>query len=342
MNLTLLIAANMKTKLLTFFKSSNLYIFLLPVFFVLHGFSEYYNLIKIPKAFELTAYYFAGTIIVLLISKLLLKTWTRAALFSLVVLCIYFFFGSFQDFLMAQFKGSFITRYSFLLPAIFIIVLIKFIYFKKTKHSFEKLKLYLNTLILLLMLFDCINVLAKANKKARLTIASQAELPVCSDCPKPDIYFIITDGYSGSNALKKFYNYDNSAFENSLKDKGFFIADSSFSNYNYTVFSIGSMLNIDLLNIPGNYNGTKDIPVAFDAVRNNRIIDYFQKEGYRIYNYSIFDLKENPPIVKNRMLDFEKNPLKTQTFLYRVNKDLGYHLITTLGFTFLQSEAKKN
>lgn len=331
----------MKTKLLTFLKSSDLYIFLLPVFFVLHGFSEYYNLIKVPKAFELTAYYFAGTIIVLLISKLLLKTWTRAALFSLVAMSIYFFFGSFQDFLMAQFKGSFITHYSFLLPAIFIIVLIKFIYLKETKHSFKKLKLYLNTLILLLMLFDCVNVLVKANKKARLTIAGQAELAVCSDCPKPDIYFIITDGYSGSNALKKFFNYDNSAFENSLKNKGFFIADSSFSNYNYTIYSTGSMLNIDMLNIPGHFNGRRDMPVAFDAVRYNRIVNYFEKENYNIYNYSLFEIKDHPPKVKSTLLDFEKSPLTTQTFLYRLKRDLGYHLITTLNFKFLPKEEMK-
>jgi len=328
----------MKTKLLTFLNSFNLYIFLLPVFFVLHGFSEYYNLIKIPKALELTATYFAGTVIILLISRMLLKTWTRAALFTLVVMSIYFFFGAFQDFIMAQLRGSFITRYSFLLPGIFIILIVTFFYLKKTKQSFEKLKLYLNALILLLMLFDSITIIIKVNRKTRLTIVKETELPACADCPKPDIYFIITDGYSGGNALKRFFNYDNVAFENNLRQKGFFIADSSFSNYNYTIYSVASILNMDMLNIPGHFNGRRDMPVAFDAARHNRIVRYFKKEDYDIFNYSIFDIKDHPLRFRSVLMDFEKNPLMAQTFLYRLERDLGYHLITTLKLRFLEKK----
>jgi len=223
------------------------------------------------------------------------------------------------------------------LPAILVVLLSAFIYFRKTNRSFDKLKLYLNTVILLLLVFDAAGIVIKINKRGKTIRSNEASLPLCKECPKPDIYFIVADGYSGSTALKKFFNYDNSPFENHLKEKGFFIADSSFSNYNYTIYSVGSMLDMKLLNMPGYFNGRRDMPVAFDAIRNNRVADYLQKENYEIYNYSIFDLKNHPPQAKSTLMEFEKNPLMTQTFLYRLNRDLGYHLITTLNLKFLDN-----
>ena len=34
-------------------------------------------------------------------------------------------------------------------------------------------------------------------------------------------------------------------------------------------------------------------------------------------------------------MNFEKNPITNQTFLYRLNRDIGYHLVTTLKLKFL-------
>jgi hypothetical protein len=330
----------MKTKLLSVLRSINLYLFLLPVFFVLHGYAEYYNLIPAIKATKFTVTYLAGTLIIFFLLRLFLKNSTKAALYSFLIMLIYFFFGAFQDFITEKFAGNFITRYSFLLPVLLIILIAVFLLLKRSKQKFERLKLYLNTLMLLLLIFDISNLVIKINRKKTAIAMMDASLPVCKDCLKQDIYLVVADGYSGNTALKKYFSYDNSRFEDQLKEKGFFVSDSSFSNYNYTIFSIGSLLNMNYLNIPGYYNGKDDLPVAFDAIRNSELLNYLQKENYTIYNHSIFDIKSHPPQVRSTLMDFEKDLLTTQTFLYRIKRDLGYHLITTFKMKFLQREAE--
>jgi hypothetical protein len=63
----------------------------------------------------------------------------------------------------------------------------------------------------------------------------------------PDIYYIILDRYAGQQSLRAAYNFDNSAFLNFLKERKFFIADSSHSNYLKTAYSLASSLNMDYL-----------------------------------------------------------------------------------------------
>ena len=61
---------------------------------------------------------------------------------------------------------------------------------------------------------------------------------------KPDIYYIILDGYSGADVLQDFYGYDNSAFLGFLQDRGFIIPQTVLSNYPRTALSISSTLDM--------------------------------------------------------------------------------------------------
>jgi len=60
----------------------------------------------------------------------------------------------------------------------------------------------------------------------------------------PDIYFIILDSYTDNNTLKDIFNFDNAEFLSYLSEKGFFVSQKSFSNYNSSPLSIPSMLNM--------------------------------------------------------------------------------------------------
>lgn len=60
-----------------------------------------------------------------------------------------------------------------------------------------------------------------------------------------DIYIILLDQYSGTNVLKKKWNFDNSEFINELKKEGFYVFDKMYSNYNTTFASIPSILNLE-------------------------------------------------------------------------------------------------
>lgn len=61
---------------------------------------------------------------------------------------------------------------------------------------------------------------------------------------KPDIYYIVPDGYPSDAWLKSTENYDNSDFTRALEDRGFAVLGQAQSNYMTTVTSMTSVLNM--------------------------------------------------------------------------------------------------
>jgi hypothetical protein len=65
----------------------------------------------------------------------------------------------------------------------------------------------------------------------------------------PDIYFIILDMHTRSDALLQDLGHDNSDFINELRDLGFYVADCSRSNYTGTSGSLISELNLNYMDV---------------------------------------------------------------------------------------------
>jgi hypothetical protein len=78
--------------------------------------------------------------------------------------------------------------------------------------------------------------------------ASAGELAqTTSAAKKPDIFYIILDGYGRADALERSIGFDNSSFISELVRRGFYIGDKSRSNYVQTELSLASSLNMDLI-----------------------------------------------------------------------------------------------
>jgi hypothetical protein len=62
--------------------------------------------------------------------------------------------------------------------------------------------------------------------------------------PVPDVYYIVPDTYTSPYVLSSLLGYDNSEFISFLEDRNFYVLDKSFSNYNHSILSISSVLNM--------------------------------------------------------------------------------------------------
>ncbi len=98
----------------------------------------------------------------------------------------------------------------------------------------------------------------------------------------PDIYYIILDGYARTDVLEEIYGYDNSAFITYLKDRGFYVAGRSRSNYGQTGPSLASSLNMTYLD-----DLTADISLNSNDRRHfarliseSEVISYLRDRGY--------------------------------------------------------------
>jgi hypothetical protein len=95
---------------------------------------------------------------------------------------------------------------------------------------------------------------------------------------KPDIYVIVLDAYGRQDVLKDFYGYDNSEFLAELKERGFYVADQSHSNYTQTPYAIASLMNFDYLQPwASSYDFSQYL---VEPIQDNRVFQLLKEAGY--------------------------------------------------------------
>jgi hypothetical protein len=104
----------------------------------------------------------------------------------------------------------------------------------------------------------------------------------------PDIYYIILDGYSRADVLQKVYGFDNSSFIESLRERGFYIADQGHTNYIWTMLSLSSSLNMSYLNFATQAAGSQsnNILPLYDLIQHNQVRALLEHAGYSIVSVS--------------------------------------------------------
>ena len=222
-----------------------LFIFFLPMFFILHGINENFGLIPNHIIFRLSTSYFIVTMAIVGLSLLLLRKADVSAVFSFYLLALFFLFGAVHDFLKSVIKNKFFVSYTFLLPLIFIITVVFFISLKKRKKINPVSMRYFYYLVGIFAILETgiliKNIITSRSFSNNLTSKTDKLnfTSTCLDKEKPDIFFVIFDSYPSSKSLKEDFNYDNGKIDSLLEDNHFFVSSLSRSNYNSDcVFSV--------------------------------------------------------------------------------------------------------
>lgn len=103
---------------------------------------------------------------------------------------------------------------------------------------------------------------------------------------RPDVYYVVIDGFANSATLRELLGYDNAAFIDFLRQKGFYVAEKSRSNHDRTVLSVTSSLNMGLMTPLAELSekSTSNSNVPLKLLRDNRVMKLFKQAGYRIVN----------------------------------------------------------
>jgi hypothetical protein len=113
---------------------------------------------------------------------------------------------------------------------------------------------------------------------------------------KPDIYYIVLDGYGRSDILQKYYHYDNSDFLEHLTGLGFIIPSEIHSNYAKTNVSVPSTLNLNYIH--DIVEGVENTPFWWlmnPLVRESRVQLFLEDMGYTSISIaSNWDTTNNP------------------------------------------------
>lgn len=192
----------------------------------------------------------AGYLVLLLIFRRA-STATFVLLFGLLA---FFTYGHLYQWLRVHpIVGISLGRHRFLLIGYGLMMGAAIVLARRAASAIVSALPWLNALALVLLILPSAQIanhlVQSGRTKREVTAASIGPISWAPNPPSelPDIYYIILDTYTRSDALQRDYGYDNSWFLNGLRDLGFYVADCSRSNYGETLSSVTSALNLDYL-----------------------------------------------------------------------------------------------
>jgi hypothetical protein len=147
-------------------------------------------------------------------------------------------------------EGFYIITTSYLLGAICLIISFRILKRKlQTKHIALMANSMAFILIVILASFFILRFATVDWMSYSHAINKSKQLPIAKSHPdrKPDIYYIVLDGYGRADVLEQYYLFNNSEFKNNLRQKGFIVPKNSYANYPTTFVSVPSTLNFDYI-----------------------------------------------------------------------------------------------
>lgn len=299
-----------------------------PVFFILHGINENFSLIGVNALVRLTVYYCAVSLAIATVALLIIKDLTRAFVFSFFGLLVFFFFGLLKDV-----TGQLIS-YKILLPVIGTGLFTALVYFRRSRLPFRRTAVFISVLLLVYLTVETGHLIYNnlSGKSAAQDFGDHSHQLISAVKPaseKPVIFWVVFDEYSGQQGLLKGWGFNN-PIDSVLRQKGFFVADSATSNYNYTHYSLASMLDMQYLGALKNHTELdfRDIMRAHYSLSSNNTIELLKKNGYEIENYSIYDIDDYPTKGLKDFPNGEFELVDNQTLPGRVKRDIGWNAHT--------------
>ncbi|MEX0621781.1 MAG: sulfatase-like hydrolase/transferase [Candidatus Woykebacteria bacterium] len=239
-----------------------------------------------PLVLSLTVSVFTFLILVFF-----LKSRQKAALITSLLFVVFFSYGhvfSIVDGL--KILGLQVGRNKFLLPLSLTLIIVVSLFILRTKVKLENITKGLNVALVALLLLAALNfILFSLENGVRIKEEQDANQPFSSTKngkDKPDIYYIILDGYTRADILQTVHKFDNSEFIDFLKNKGFYVVDKSRSNYSLSLLSLSSSLNMRYLDdlAQKDISETKKRDLGIEMIRHNKVAKLLRSKGYKIIN----------------------------------------------------------
>lgn len=196
----------------------------------------------------------AGTTLLLIVLRLILKDWMKAGLLTSLWLLLFVTYGHLYQLLKNQPSIlSSLGRHRVLIPVYLAVAAAGLWWVWRTKLVSRNLNRILNWIGILLLIYPTFQLASFAisttrgeREASQWTFLQPALQPKNPD-DLPDVYYIVLDTYTRGDALARDFSYDNSGFISNLEAMGFYLAKCSQTNYTYTQGAITAALNLDYL-----------------------------------------------------------------------------------------------
>ena len=309
---------------------------LFPLLFLLHHINENFGITDMEDVRFLAIIYLFTAAGISVFSKLLMRSYRRAFVFAFVLLVINFFFGVYKDLAKSANFPAVISSYKYLLPLLFGLLILLAVYLRRSNRTFARFSQAIAVFLLLNVVVETgwvvYNILTTSDTHQDFGDRYQAANHPAGDSSKlrkPTVFWIVFDEYSRSSTLKRVWGFVN-PLDSMLRSKGFFVADSARSNYNFTHYSFSSTLGMVYLKNLQNHSRSefRDRRREEVALYDNNTVQIFEKNGYAINNFTIFRFRNHPSYGVHTFGFSTKQFINFQTFAGRIQSDIGWNFPT--------------
>ena len=257
---------------------------------LIYLFSENYSDINLPELFLPLVILIAAPIVLLILTQLILKDIIKSSLIVSLFLLIVLYY---RDYYLLIIEFLYLSKIliAYVSISVFVILLILII---RTKKDLLVYNTFLSVIAVSFYIVPLFYISINTYNSFKFSLTDQNIVNDQKNIQqngkavlKRDIYYLIFDQYSREDILKSGYNYDNSGFINFLKDKGFYIADKSYSNYPHTLQSLASSLNMEYINyLSKNEEENNNDPLLLHKlIEDNKVMKYLKSNNYKFIHF---------------------------------------------------------
>jgi hypothetical protein len=255
----------------------------------------------------------------------------KAAFLTALWLALFFTFGHAYIYIDGKYPDAHYASWLILVWGILFALTLFWV--TRPKLTFVSAASTLNTVALALLVMSGSQVSFESGTRSAHALGAD-NAPIQRDlvapANPPDVYYIILDMYTRQDLLKAAFGYDNTEFLNALKERGFYVADCSMSNYVRTELSLGSSLNMAYLQ--GLDSEFKPESIArrtlWNSLKHSAVRYNFESMGYKTVNFATgfawnelrdADTFLEPPPLTSGMNEFEGLFLRTTLGRYAID-----------------------
>ena len=222
------------------------------------------------------------------IAYFLFRDERKASLVASLFLILFFLFGDIAVWLSGNFELP-PARANFIILALVTLIMVTWTWLVQNAiNEPASVNLYFNLLALLVFVNSGVRVgnYLLENGFSFTSKQSVQAAVIQSTEPRPDIYYIILDGYGRQDILQAFYEFDNSSFLDELTARAFYMATESSSNYIQTMLSLSSSLNMDYLQtLKADGTRIENRGDLVKLVENSKVRSLLAQNGYQLISF---------------------------------------------------------
>lgn len=215
------------------------------------------------------------TIVIFLIYLALTRSWEKASLIATMTLILFFSYGHVFD------AAGATARHRYFIAAWVIIYFVSLYFLLRIKDA-RSANRSLNTISLILVGLVLIQILAstiRASLSSSVAEDTPQQISVATGSDDRDIYYILIDAFGRQDVLAENYGVDSSKFISQLTDLGFYIPNCTQSNYDRTVTSLTSTLNMNYMDAMG-FKHDESSAVLAPSLIHSSVRAIFEGMGY--------------------------------------------------------------